>query len=124
MKHNLMGKEKIENLGFDQVNSWDNEEKVSLSCFFSDSTKSFRSKYFWNAFSNNVKSFVQRKRDMFRKLCEIDKMAERNLHRMRAPESEIDNNLYHVWYNADRPLQACYFKPENSTLIYYCDKLA
>ena len=29
MKHNLMGKEKIENLGFDQVNSWDNEEKVS-----------------------------------------------------------------------------------------------
>ena len=28
MKHNLMGKEKIENLGFDQVNSWDNEEKV------------------------------------------------------------------------------------------------
>ena len=46
MKHNLMGKEKIENLGFDQVNSWDNEEKVSLSCFFSDSTKSFRSKYF------------------------------------------------------------------------------
>ena len=34
MKHNLMGKEKIENLGFDQVNSWDNEEKVRLSCFF------------------------------------------------------------------------------------------
>ena len=29
MKHNLMGKEKIENLGFDQVNSWDTEEKVS-----------------------------------------------------------------------------------------------
>ena len=29
MKHNLMGKEKIENLGFDQVNSWDNEEMVS-----------------------------------------------------------------------------------------------
>ena len=29
MKHNLMGKEKIENLGFDEVNSWDNEEKVS-----------------------------------------------------------------------------------------------
>ena len=31
MKHNLMGKEKIENLGFDQVNSYDNEERVSLS---------------------------------------------------------------------------------------------
>ena len=31
MKHNLMGKEKIENLGFDEVNSWDNEEKVSKS---------------------------------------------------------------------------------------------
>ena len=30
MKHNLMGKEKIENLGFDTVNSWDNEEKVSI----------------------------------------------------------------------------------------------
>ena len=30
MKHNLMGKEKIENLGFDQVNSYDNEEKVSF----------------------------------------------------------------------------------------------
>ena len=64
MKHNLMGKEKIENLGFDQVNSWDNEEK--------------------------------RKRDLFRKLVEIDKMAERNLHRMRDPKTEIDNNLYHV----------------------------
>ena len=30
MKHNLMGKEKIENLGFDDVNTWDNEEKVSV----------------------------------------------------------------------------------------------
>jgi len=26
MKHNLMGKEKIENLGFSEVNSMDNEE--------------------------------------------------------------------------------------------------
>lgn len=24
-------------------------------------------------------------------------MAERNLHRMRDPKSELDNNLYHVW---------------------------
>ena len=31
MKHNLMGKEKIEHLGFDEVNSWDNEEKVRAS---------------------------------------------------------------------------------------------
>ena len=77
-----MGKEKIENLGFDQVNSWDNEEKVRNCCYSFDQLKAF--------------SFVQRKRDLFRKLCEIDKMAERNLHRMRAPESEIDNNLYHV----------------------------
>ena len=30
MKHNLMGKEKIENLGFDQVNSYENEENVSF----------------------------------------------------------------------------------------------
>ena len=29
MKHGLMGKEKIENLGYTQVNSWDNEENVS-----------------------------------------------------------------------------------------------
>ena len=64
MKHNLMGKEKIENLGFDEVNSWDNEEK--------------------------------RKRDLFRKLVEVDKMAERNLARMRNPKDEMDNNLYHV----------------------------
>ena len=29
-----MGKEKIENLGFDEVNSWENEEKVSQEDFF------------------------------------------------------------------------------------------
>ena len=28
MKHNLMGKEKIENLGYTEVNSYDNEEQV------------------------------------------------------------------------------------------------
>ena len=61
MKHGLMGKEKIENLGFSEVNSWDNEEK--------------------------------RKRDLFRKLCEIDKMAERNIYRM-SQNKEVDNNLY------------------------------
>ena len=81
MKHNLMGKEKIENLGFDQVNSWDTEEKVSKNV----------------KVINKFLIFWQRKRDLFRKLVEIDKMAERNLHRMKEPESNIDNNLYHVW---------------------------
>ena len=41
MKHNLMGKEKIENLGYTAANSYENEES--------------------------------RKRDLFRKLVEIDK---------------------------------------------------
>lgn len=50
MKHNLMGKEKIENLGYTPVNSYQNEE--------------------------------HRKRDLYRKLVEIDKMAERNICRM------------------------------------------
>ena len=40
MKHNLMGKEKIENLGFDEVNSWENEEKVSHQGFFDKVQKS------------------------------------------------------------------------------------
>ena len=64
MKHNLMGREKIENLGFDKVNSWENEE--------------------------------QRKKDLFTKLVEIDKMAERNINRMRGGQKEFDNNLYEV----------------------------
>jgi hypothetical protein len=68
MKHNLMGKEKIENLGFDEVNSFENEE--------------------------------QRKRNLFRKLVEIDKMAERNIYKMRG-ETGVDgqpkdNNMYNV----------------------------
>jgi hypothetical protein len=29
MKHNLMGKEKIENLGYTEVNTYENEEQVS-----------------------------------------------------------------------------------------------
>ena len=40
MKHNLMGKEKIENLGFDEVNSWENEEKVSDDDLFDKVQKS------------------------------------------------------------------------------------
>jgi hypothetical protein len=62
MKHNLMGKEKIENLGYTAVNTYENEE--------------------------------QRKRDMFRKLVEMDKMAERNIYRMQGKSSNVDNNLY------------------------------
>ena len=50
MKHNLMGKEKMENLGYTAVNTYENEEA--------------------------------RKRDLFRKLVEMDKMAERNIYRM------------------------------------------
>ena len=34
MKHNLMGQEKIENLGFSEVNTWETEEQVSLSSIF------------------------------------------------------------------------------------------
>ena len=30
MKHNLMGKDKIENLGFSDVNSWENETEVNV----------------------------------------------------------------------------------------------
>lgn len=30
MKHGLMGKEKIENLGFTEVNSWTTEENVNI----------------------------------------------------------------------------------------------
>ena len=63
MKHNLMGKEKIENLGFTEMNSIETEE--------------------------------QRKRALFKKLCEIDKMAERNIYRMRGRD-DLDNNLYQV----------------------------
>jgi hypothetical protein len=63
MKHNLMGKEKIENLGYTMANTYENEE--------------------------------QRKRDLFRKLVEIDKMAERNIYRMQGRDN-VDNNLYHV----------------------------
>ena len=58
-----MQKEKLENLGFNRVNSYDNE--------------------------------IDKKKEMFRKLVEIDKMAERNITRMRG-DSEIDNNLYQV----------------------------
>jgi hypothetical protein len=51
MKHGLMGKEKIENLGFTEVNTWDSEEV--------------------------------KKKELYKKLVEIDKMAERNIMRMR-----------------------------------------
>lgn len=59
-----MGKEKIENLGFNEVNNWDTEE--------------------------------QKKKDLFKRLVEIDKMSHRNILRMRGND-EHDNNLYNVW---------------------------
>ena len=58
-----MTKDKVENLGYTEVNSYDNE--------------------------------VQKKKEMFRKLVEIDKMAERNIIRMRGKTAH-DNNLYQV----------------------------
>ena len=59
-----MNKDKVENLGFTEVNSYDNE--------------------------------VEKKRELFRKLVEVDKMAERNIIRMRGDEKPYDNNLYNV----------------------------
>ena len=64
MKNGLMNKDKVENLGFTEVNSYDNE--------------------------------VEKKRELFRKLVEVDKMAERNIIRMRGDEKPYDNNLYNV----------------------------
>ena len=64
MKNGLMGRDKVENLGFTAVNSYDNE--------------------------------VDKKRELFRKLVEVDKMAERNIVRMRGNEKPYDNNLYQV----------------------------
>ena len=46
-----MGKEKITNLGYTKVNSYDNE--------------------------------LQKKKELYRKLVEVDKVAERNILRMR-----------------------------------------
>ena len=51
MKNGLMTKEKVTNLGYTKVNSYDNE--------------------------------LQKKKELFKKLVEVDKMAERNILRMR-----------------------------------------
>ena len=59
-----MSKDKIENLGFNEINTYDNE--------------------------------LQKKKELYKKLVEIDKMAERNILRMRGREDDYDNNLYHV----------------------------
>ena len=64
MKNGLMTKDKVENLGFNQVNTYDNE--------------------------------YQKKKELFKKLVEIDKMSERNILRMRGRKEEFDNNLYQV----------------------------
>ena len=44
---------------------------------------------------NSFKSENDKKKEMFRKLVEIDKLAERNIISMRG-EKAYDNNLYHV----------------------------
>jgi len=54
MKHGLMTKDKVENLGFSQMNTWESEE--------------------------------QKKKELYRKLVELDKMAERNILRMRGQD--------------------------------------
>ena len=59
-----MSRDKVENLGFTAVNSYDNE--------------------------------VDKKRELFKKLVEVDKMAERNIVRMRGNDKKWDNNLYEV----------------------------
>ena len=64
MKNGLMKQEKVENLGFNEVNSFENEQ--------------------------------QKKRELFKKLVEIDKLAERNIVRMRGGDKKYDNNLYQV----------------------------
>ena len=66
-----MGKEKMENLGFTEANSWDTEENVFKI----------------------VLTLLQKKKDLYKRLVEIDKMAERNIHRMRGKE-KVDNNMY------------------------------
>ena len=63
MKNGLMNRESVQNLGFTEVNSYDNE--------------------------------IQKKKELFKKLVEVDKMAERNILRMRG-KKDHDNNLYHV----------------------------
>jgi hypothetical protein len=63
MKHGLMTKDRVENLGFSQINTWESEE--------------------------------HKKKELYKKLVELDKMAERNIMRMRGRDVH-DNNLYHV----------------------------
>ena len=59
-----MTKDKVENLGFNQVNTYDNE--------------------------------FHKKKELYKKLVEIDKMSERNILRMRGRKDDFDNNLYQV----------------------------
>jgi hypothetical protein len=44
---------------------------------------------------NTWKTEKERKREMFRRLIEVQKMADRNLYRMKGIENP-DNNIYHV----------------------------
>ena len=63
MKNGLMREDKIENLGYTEVNSYSNE--------------------------------VNKKKEMYKKLVDINKLSEKNILRMRGYEV-YDNNLYQV----------------------------
>ena len=63
MKNGLMREDKIENLGYTEVNSYNNE--------------------------------VNKKKEMYKKLVDINKLSEKNILRMRG-DQVYDNNLYQV----------------------------
>ena len=43
---------------------------------------------------NSMDNELDKKRELFKKLVEVDKMAERNILRMRGEPKPYDNNLY------------------------------
>ena len=43
---------------------------------------------------NSMDNEMDKKRELFKKLVEVDKMAERNILRMRGDGKPYDNNLY------------------------------
>ena len=45
---------------------------------------------------NTWENEEDKKRDLFKRLVEIDKVAQKNIYKMRGKD-EADNNLYHVW---------------------------
>lgn len=44
---------------------------------------------------NTWENEEDKKRDLFKRLVEIDKVAQKNIYKMRGKD-EADNNLYHV----------------------------